>query len=68
MGAVPNRHLAARSATVPATVPTAVNAVALLLTGPHSFPLCRGDDGVDFLAFPLMNLLGLLPLLLYGER
>ena len=41
---------------------------ALLLTSPHRFALCRCDDRIDLLPFPLMNLLNLLPLLLYRER
>src|SRR5208282_5732625 len=64
-----SRHLAARSASMPASdMSAAVRRVALLLTGAHSFPLFRRDDGIDLLTFPLMNLLDLLPLLLDRER
>jgi len=47
----------------------AVAAVAaLFLAGPHSLLLCRCDYGIDLLPLPLMNLLDLLPFLLYRGR
>lgn len=65
---MPNRHLAAGAAVPASDMSAAVTTVALLLTGLHSLPLCRCDYGIDLLPFPLMNLLDLLPFLLYRER
>src|SRR5260370_4610461 len=54
--------------TVPAPPMPPPAVTALLLTSPHRFPLCRCDDRINLLPFPLMNLLDLLPLLLHRER
>jgi len=68
MGLVPNRHLAARSAVSAAYMAAAVTAVALFLARPHISLLRPCDYGIDLLPFPSMNLLDLLPFLLYRER